>query len=86
MKFVPMNGRVLVIPPAPEEVSKGGIIIPDSAQEEEMIGQVDCVCAESDLTPGDFVVYGKYAGSEVAFDGKKYRVIPEEELFGKFVE
>ena len=84
MKIQPLADRVLVLPaPAAEKV--GGIIIPDTAQEKPLQGTV--VAAgngtkdeEMVLKEGDAVLYGKYAGTEVEFEGEKYLIMRQSDV------
>ena len=90
--IVPLNKRVLVEPEAKEEVSKGGIIIPETAgQKAPTKGRVVAVADDSEmkhkLSVGDLVIFSKYAGTEVvipaASTGKKdtqLQVIKDEEI------
>ena len=74
MNIRPLGDRVLIEPTAAEEVTMGGIIIPDSAKEKPLKGTVLAVGngtkdEEMVLKKGDTVLYGKYAGSEIEFGG-----------------
>lgn len=85
MKFKPINDRVVVLPSDPESKTKGGIIIPDSAKEAPARGEVIAVGPGKDgnimsLQPGDWVMYGRYAGIEIEWDGKKYLVLREDDI------
>ena len=76
MKLKPLADRVLIRPAAAEEVTLGGIIIPDSAKEKPLKGEVIAVGngtkdEEMVLKAGDEVLYGKYAGTEIEFEGDK---------------
>lgn len=84
VNFKPLNKRVAVEPFAPEAVSKGGIIIPDKAQEKVGMDGI-CVAVADDcefVQEGDHVLHSKYDGVEIAIDGVKYRVMLEEDLLG----
>ena len=75
-KIQPLADRVLVKPAAAEEKTIGGIIIPDSAKEKPLRGTVLAVGNGTKDEPmilkqGDQVLYGKYAGTELEFDGEK---------------
>ena len=86
----PLGDRVLIEPLAAEEVTKAGIIIPDSAKEECSEGRVVAIGTgivkgkkyEFSVKVGDKVLYGKYSGEEVKIDGKEYKVVKEEEIIG----
>lgn len=92
IKIKPFYDKVLVKRVESEQKSAGGIIIPDSAQEKTQIGIVEAVgdgklLADGSLRPlkvkaGDKVVFGKYSGTEIKFDGEEYLITKEEELLG----
>ena len=91
MNLTPLHDRVLVRPSLPEEVSKGGIIIPDTAKEKPMQGEIIAVGNgklndDGKLTPlqvkaGDKVLYGKYSGTEVSVDGDDFLIMRESDIF-----
>ena len=79
MNIKPLADRVLIKPAAAEERTAGGIIIPDTAKEKPLQGEVLAVGngtkdEEMTLKAGDRVLYGKYAGTEVELDGEKYMI------------
>jgi len=86
----PLGDRVLILPLAAEEVTKSGIIIPDSAKEERSEGKIVALGSgivkgkkyEFSVKVGDKVLYGKYSGEEVKIGGKEYKVVKEEEIIG----
>ena len=85
MTIKPLADRVLVNPMPAEEVTVAGIIIPDSAKEKPLKGEV--VAAgngtkdeEMILKVGDTVLYGKYAGTELEFEGKKYLMMRQSDV------
>ena len=85
MKMKPINDRVVVQPSAAEEKTKGGIIIPDTAKEKPQRGTVIAVGPGTDkvsmsVSEGDTVLYGKYAGTEVAFDGVDYLIMRQDDI------
>jgi chaperonin GroES len=85
MHLKPVNDRVVIKPSTPEEKTKGGIIIPDSAKEQPAQGIVIAVGPGKDgnmmnTHEGDRVLYGKYAGQEIEFKGEKYLVLREDEI------
>ena len=85
MKIQPLADRVLVKPAPAEEKTIGGIIIPDSAIEKPLKGEVlACGQGTKDETmivkPGDTVLYGKYAGQEIEWDGEKYLMMRQSDL------
>ena len=84
MNIKPLADRVLVIP-APAEEKVGGIIIPDTAKEKPLRGKVVAVGngtkdEEMVLKAGDEVLYGKYAGTELEFDGEKYLIMRQSDV------
>ncbi|MCX7735954.1 MAG: co-chaperone GroES [Candidatus Kapabacteria bacterium] len=91
MNLTPLHDRVIVKPSQPEEVTKGGIIIPDTAKEKPMQGQVIAVgkgkvgddgkLIEMQVKVGDKVLYGKYSGTEVTIDGEEYLIMRENDIF-----
>ena len=85
MNIQPLADRVLIEPTAAEEVTLGGIIIPDSAKEKPLKGKVLAVGGgtkeeEMVLKPGDEVLYGKYAGTEIEFEGNKYLMMRQADV------
>lgn len=94
MSVKPLGDRVLVEVLEAEEKTKGGIILPDTAKEEKTEGKVISVgpgkVLESgkrqplDLNKGDRVIFGKYAGDEIFIDGKKHKVLKENEILAVY--
>jgi len=92
MKFKPLHDRLLLKPLAPETRTKAGIIIPDTAQEKPMQGEVVAVGRGKRLEDGrlqqlgvkigDKVLYGKWSGTEVKLDGEDHVILKEEDIFG----
>ena len=90
MMIRPLHDRVLVKRIEGEEVSRGGIIIPDTAKEKPVKGRVVAVGAgkPSDdgeaqaltVKAGDLVLFGKYAGTEVKIDGEEHLIMREEDI------
>ena len=81
----PLADRVLVKPAAAEEKTVGGIIIPDSAKEKPLRGEVLAVGngtkdEQMVLKAGDRVLYGKYAGTELELDGEKFLIMRQSEV------
>lgn len=86
MNLKPLADRVLIKPTAAEEVTMSGIIIPDSAKEKPLRGTVLSVGKgtkdeEMILKEGDQVLFGKYAGSEIEFEGEKYLIMRQSDVF-----
>jgi len=92
MNIKPLHDRLLLKPTVAETKTKSGIIIPDTAQEKPMQGEVIAVgkgkrledgrLQPLDVKVGDKVIYGKWSGTEVKFDGKDHVILKEEDLFG----
>lgn len=81
----PLADRVLIKPAAAEERTVGGIIIPDSAKEKPLRGEVLAVGQGTKdeqmiLKAGDQVLYGKYAGTELELDGEKYLIMRQSDV------
>lgn len=81
----PINDRVVVKPASAEEKTKGGIIIPDTAKEKPQRGEVVAVGPGKDgnlmtVQVGDIVLYGKYAGQELQFEGQDYLIMREDDI------
>ncbi|MDE6242851.1 MAG: co-chaperone GroES [Muribaculaceae bacterium] len=76
---------VLIFPTSPEEGSMGGFIFPDSSKEQPLKGTVIAAGKgtkdeEMILKPGDCVLYGKYAGTELELEGKKYLIMRQSDV------
>lgn len=85
MSIKPLVDRVLIKPAAAEEVTIGGIIIPDSAKEKPLKGEVIAAGKgtkdeEMVVKEGDKVLYGKYAGTEIEIDGGKYLIMRQSDI------
>ena len=90
LSLKPLADRVVVEPAPAEDKSAGGIILPDTAQEKPQQGTVVAAgpgkvsdagsLIEMTVKKGDKVLYGKYSGSEVAFDGKEYVIMRESDI------
>ncbi|MCL6559078.1 MAG: co-chaperone GroES [Firmicutes bacterium] len=88
----PLGERVVVKPLPMEEVTKGGIVLPDTAKEKPQKGEVVAVGSGRllengqripiDLKVGDKVLYSKYAGNEVKLDGEEYLILRESDILG----
>ncbi len=91
MNLKPLGDRVIVKPKAPQEVTKGGIILPDTAQEKPMEGEIVAVGngksddngkkIAMDLKVGDKVLYGKYSGTEVKLNDEEYLIMRESDVY-----
>ena len=92
MKIRPLQDRIIVKRMESEEMTKGGIIIPDSAKEKPMEGEVIAVGngkildngqkATPDVKAGDKVLFSKYAGTEVKIDGEEHLIMREDDILG----
>jgi chaperonin GroES len=85
MNIQPLADRVLVVPAPAEERTIGGIIIPDTAKEKPLKGEVVAVgngTKDEDMVVkvGDTVLYGKYAGTELELDGTKYLIMRQSDI------
>jgi chaperonin GroES len=92
MKFRPLHDRVVIRRVEEEEKSKGGIIIPDTAKEKPMEGEVvaagpgarneEGVVQPLDVKAGDRVLFGKWSGTEVKLDGEELIIMKESDIMG----
>ncbi len=92
MKIRPLNDRVLVKRLAEEEMTKGGIIIPDSAKEKPAEGEIVAVGPGKlndngervavDLKVGEKVLFSKYGGTDVKIGGEDYLIMREDDILG----
>ena len=85
MNLKPLADRVLIQPTPAEEVTMSGIIIPDSAKEKPLKGKVIATGKgtkdeEMILKEGDEVLFGKYAGTEIEFEGEKYLIMRQSDV------
>jgi len=81
----PINDRVVVKPAPADEKTKGGIIIPDTAKEKPQRGEIVAVGPGKDgeemtVKNGDIVLYGKYAGQEISWEGEDYLIMREDDI------
>ncbi len=96
MKFRPLHDRVAVRRVEEEQKTKGGIIIPDTAKEKPMQGEVLAVgpgvrnekgeLVAPDVKPGDRVLFGKWSGTEVKIDGDELLIMKESDIMGVLEE
>ena len=92
MKIRPLHDKVLIKRINEEEKTKGGIIIPDSAKEKPMEGQIVAVgngkrLEDGKVVPlqvkaGDRILFAKYAGTEIKIDGVEHMILGEDEILG----
>jgi len=91
----PLDDRVVVEPLEAEEVTAGGIVLPDTAQEKPQRGTVIAVGAgklldngergELSVAVGDEVIYGKYGGSDIEVDGREVKILREGDILAKVI-
>lgn len=93
MQVQPLHDRVLIERLEEEEKTAGGIIIPDNNKEKPSRGEVKAVGAgyrnandgsvrSLDVKPGDKVLFGKYAGTDVKIEGQDYLIMKEDDILG----
>jgi chaperonin GroES len=92
MKIIPLGDRVIVKRVEGEEKTKGGIIIPDTAKEKPIEGEVVAVgkgkvldsgkLVELVVKAGDRVLFGKYGGTDIKIDGEEHLILREDEILG----
>jgi chaperonin GroES len=93
MNLKPLADRVVVRPIVKEEVTKGGIVLPDTAKEKPQEGEVVAVGPgklgedgkriEMEVKKGDRVIYARYAGMEWKHDGEEYLILRESDILAK---
>jgi chaperonin GroES len=91
MKIKPLADRVVIKPSEAEEKTKGGIILPDTAKEKPVVGQIVAVGpgkvtedgkkVPMEVKVGDKVLYGKYSGTEVTIEGEQFLIMREADVF-----
>ena len=92
MKFRPLHDRVVVKRVEEDTKPKGGIIIPETAQEKPMQGEIIAVgpgardesgkVVALDVKKGDRILFGKWSGTEVKIDGTEYLIMKESDILG----
>ncbi len=96
IKLKPLDERIVVEPVEAEEMTAGGIVLPDSAKEKPQRGKVlaigpgklldDGKRAALSVAVGDEVIYGKYAGSEIEIDSRDLKILRESDVLAKIVK
>ncbi len=86
LSIKPLADRVIIEPAAAEQKTSGGIIIPDTAKEKPQKGVIVAVGNGKKDEPmtvkvGDNVLYGKYAGTEITYEGKEYLIMKEADIY-----
>jgi len=92
-KIKPLDDRVVVEPIEAEEMTAGGIVLPDAAQEKPQRGTILAVGpgrlldtgerGSLSVTVGDEVIYGKYGGTEIEVDGEEVKILRESDILAK---
>jgi len=92
MNFRPLHDRVLIRRVGQEEKTRGGIFIPDTAQEKPMEGEIiaagpgsrsdDGTLHALDVKAGDRVLFGKWSGTEIKLDGEELMIMKESDIMG----
>ena len=92
MKFRPLHDRILVKRIEEEHQTRGGIVIPDSAKEKPVEGEIISIGTGKvdetgkvlplDVKAGDRVLFGKYSGTEIKIDGQDYLIMREDDVLG----
>jgi chaperonin GroES len=90
MNIKPIGDRIVVKPLEAEEITKGGIILPDSAKEKPQKGKVVAIGTGKilengtrvpvEVKEGDTIIYSKYGGTEVKFEGEEYLIVSERDI------
>jgi len=93
LKYKPLGDRVIVQPEEAEQKTKSGIVLPDTAQEKPQRGKVLAVGQSRktdegrtnpvDIIEGDIVIYAKYGGTELKFEGSEYLIVKESDILAK---
>ncbi|NLE37334.1 MAG: co-chaperone GroES [Pirellulaceae bacterium] len=96
IKLRPLDDRVVVQPLEAEEMTAGGIVLPDTAKEKPQRGHVIAVGpgklldsgerGELSVAVGDEVIYGKYAGSDFEVDGNEVKILRESDILAKVIK
>jgi chaperonin GroES len=96
IKLRPLDERVVVEPVEADEMTAGGIVLPDAAKEKPQRGTVLAVGpgklmdngqrSEISVAVGDEVIYGKYAGTDIELDGRDVKILRESDILAKVVK
>ncbi len=83
----PLGARVLVLPLEGESQSPGGVLLPETAKEKPQQGTIEAIGdpdeMETDLKVGDRVLFPKYTGTEIKFEGKTYLLMNEDDVLAR---
>ena len=93
IKLQPLGDRILVKPLAKEEVTRGGIVLPDTVKEKPQEGEVIAVGSGKrndkgqvmpmEVAVGDVILYAKYVGTEIKLEGEDYMILRESDILAK---
>ena len=93
IKLQPLGDRILVKPLAKEEVTRGGIVLPDTVKEKPQEGEVIAVGSGKrndkgqvmpmEVSVGDVILYAKYGGTEIKLEGEDYMILRESDILAK---
>jgi len=93
IKLQPLGDRILVKPLAKEEVTRGGIVLPDTVKEKPQEGEVIAVGSGKrndkgqvmpmEVAVGDVILYAKYGGTEIKLEGEDYMILRESDILAK---
>ncbi len=96
LKLRPLDDRIVVEPVDAEQMTAGGIVLPDSAQEKPQRGTVVALGpgrlldsgerGELSVALGDEVIYGKYAGSDFEVEGREVKILRESDILAKVIK
>jgi len=96
IKLRPLDDRVVVEPKEAEEMTAGGIVLPDTAKEKPQRGSVLAIGpgklldngqrSQLSVAVGDEVIYGKYSGSDIEVDGRDVKILRESDILAKVVK
>ena len=96
LKIRPLDDRVVVEPMEAEEMTAGGIVLPDTAKEKPQRGKVIAVGlgklldsgerATMSVAVGDEVIYGKYGGTDIEVNGEEVKILRESDILAKVIE
>ena len=87
IKIEPLGARVLVLPVEAETQTAGGILLPETAKEKPQQGTIEAIGDEDEmdtnLQVGDLVLFPKYTGTEIKFDGNTYLLMNEDDVLAR---
>ena len=96
LKIRPLDDRVVVEPVEAEEMTAGGIVLPDTAKEKPQRGKIVAVGpgklldngerADMSVAVGDEVIYGKYGGTDIEVNGEDVKILRESDILAKVIE